>query len=75
MRDWHILTNGLVRFTTDDRFDVLYTEGSYDWILQVTIIIVVLKKCSHDRCITMIIVFWPENQKEMEIVLRASFAD
>lgn len=35
MRDWHILTNGLVRFTTDDRFDVLYTEGSYDWILQI----------------------------------------
>jgi len=35
IRDWHILTNGLIRFTTDDRFNVLYTEGSYDWILQI----------------------------------------
>ena len=35
IRDWHILTNGLVRFTTDDRFNVLYKEGSFNWILQV----------------------------------------
>ena len=36
IRDWHILTNGLVRFTTDDRFNVLYKEGSFNWILQVS---------------------------------------
>jgi len=35
IRDWHILTNGLVRFTTDDRFNVLYKEGSFNWILQI----------------------------------------
>ena len=35
IRDWHILTNGLVRFTTDDRFNVLYKEGSFNWVLQV----------------------------------------
>ena len=37
IRDWHILTNGLVRFTTDDRFNVLYKEGSFNWILQVAV--------------------------------------
>ena len=37
IRDWHILTNGLVRFTTDDRFNVLYREGSFNWVLQVII--------------------------------------
>ena len=42
IRDWHILTNGLVRFTTDDRFNVLYTEGSYDWILQVISMIITI---------------------------------
>ena len=36
IRDWHILTNGLVRFTTDDRFNVLYREGSFNWVLQVS---------------------------------------
>jgi len=35
IRDWHILTNGLVRFTTDDRFNVLYKEGSFNWVLQI----------------------------------------
>ena len=35
IRDWHILTNGLVRFSTDDRFNVLYKEGSFNWVLQV----------------------------------------
>jgi len=35
IRDWHILTNGLVRFTTDDRFNVLYREGSFNWVLQI----------------------------------------
>lgn len=35
IRDWHILTNGLVRFTNDDRFNILYKEGSFNWILQI----------------------------------------
>ena len=35
IRDWHILTNGLVRLPTDDRFNVFYKEGSFNWILQV----------------------------------------
>lgn len=35
IRDWHILTHGLIRFTTDDRFNILYTDGSYDWILKI----------------------------------------
>jgi hypothetical protein len=34
-RDWHILTNGLLTFTTDSRFKVLYKEGSFNWVLQV----------------------------------------
>ena len=42
IRDWHILTNGLVRFTTDDRFNVLYKEGSFNWVLQVETICAVL---------------------------------
>jgi len=35
IRDWQILTNGLIRFTGDSRFNVLYTEGSFDWVLQI----------------------------------------
>ena len=35
-RDWHILTNGLVTFTSDSRFKVLYKEGSFNWVLQVS---------------------------------------
>jgi hypothetical protein len=34
-RDWHILTNGLLTFTSDSRFKVLYKEGSFNWVLQV----------------------------------------
>ncbi|XP_023325495.1 zwei Ig domain protein zig-8 [Eurytemora carolleeae] len=34
-RDWHILTNGLLTFTTDSRFKVLYKEGSFNWVLQI----------------------------------------
>ena len=35
MRDWHILTNGVLTYTSDSRFAVLHKEGSYDWILQI----------------------------------------
>jgi len=35
LRDWHILTNGVVTYTTDSRFQVLHKEGSHDWILQI----------------------------------------
>ena len=48
IRDWHILTNGLVRFTTDDRFNVLYKEGSFNWVLQVETICAVLSSSDCD---------------------------
>lgn len=35
LRDWHILTNGMLTYTSDSRFQVLHKEGSYDWILQI----------------------------------------
>jgi len=35
LTDWHILTNGVVSYTKDDRISVLYREGSFDWILQI----------------------------------------
>lgn len=35
IRDWHILTHGLMSFTKDERFKVLYSEGSFNWILQI----------------------------------------
>jgi hypothetical protein len=35
LSDWHILTNGVVSYTKDDRISVLYREGSFDWILQI----------------------------------------
>ncbi len=35
MRDWHILSNGVLTYTSDSRFSVLHREGSYDWILQI----------------------------------------
>jgi len=38
LRDWHILTNGVVTYTTDSRFQVLHKEGSHDWILQIRFI-------------------------------------
>ena len=51
IRDWHILTNGLVRFTTDDRFNVLYKEGSFNWVLQVMrgVIPTVILTLTHSR--------------------------
>lgn len=35
LRDWHILTTGVLTYTSDSRFQVLHKEGSYDWILQI----------------------------------------
>ncbi|TRY75614.1 hypothetical protein TCAL_07500 [Tigriopus californicus] len=35
LRDWHILTNGVQTYTSDDRFSILHKEGSFDWILQI----------------------------------------
>ena len=35
LRDWHILTNGMLTYTSDSRFQVLHKEGSYDWVLQI----------------------------------------
>lgn len=32
--DWHILSTGLYTYTSDMRFNVLHTEGSDDWTLQ-----------------------------------------
>ncbi|XP_045621449.1 transmembrane and immunoglobulin domain-containing protein 1 [Procambarus clarkii] len=32
--DWHILTTGIYTYTSDMRFNVLHTEGSDDWTLQ-----------------------------------------
>ncbi|XP_069992813.1 opioid-binding protein/cell adhesion molecule [Penaeus vannamei] len=32
--DWHILTTGIYTYTSDLRFNVLHTEGSDDWTLQ-----------------------------------------
>ncbi|XP_049877239.1 zwei Ig domain protein zig-8-like [Pectinophora gossypiella] len=34
-RDWHILSSGLFMYTNDERFQVLHSEGSDDWILQI----------------------------------------
>lgn len=34
-RDWHILTSGMLTYTNDERFQVLHTEGSDDWTLQI----------------------------------------
>ena len=35
LRDWHILTTGVLTYTSDSRFQVLHKEGSYDWVLQI----------------------------------------
>ncbi|XP_063841768.1 zwei Ig domain protein zig-8-like isoform X1 [Scylla paramamosain] len=32
--DWHILTTGVYTYTSDRRFNVLHTQGSDDWTLQ-----------------------------------------
>ena len=34
-RDWHILTSGMFTYTNDERFQVLHSEGSDDWTLQI----------------------------------------
>ncbi|XP_066908100.1 limbic system-associated membrane protein-like [Halyomorpha halys] len=34
-RDWHILTSAMFTYTNDERFQVLHTEGSDDWTLQI----------------------------------------
>ncbi|KDR15426.1 Neuronal cell adhesion molecule, partial [Zootermopsis nevadensis] len=34
-RDWHILTSGMFTYTNDERFQVLHSEGSEDWTLQI----------------------------------------
>jgi len=34
-RDWTILTNGVFTITSDDRFSVRHSEGSFDWVLQI----------------------------------------
>ena len=35
LRDWHILTNGVITYTSDSRFAILHKEGTYDWVLQI----------------------------------------
>ncbi|CAG9563665.1 unnamed protein product [Danaus chrysippus] len=34
-RDWHIISSGVFMYTNDERFQVLHSEGSDDWILQI----------------------------------------
>ncbi|CAH0696130.1 unnamed protein product [Spodoptera exigua] len=34
-RDWHIISSGMLMYTNDERFQVLHSEGSDDWILQI----------------------------------------
>ncbi|XP_061720687.1 lachesin-like isoform X2 [Cydia pomonella] len=34
-RDWHIISSGLFMYTNDERFQVLHSEGSDDWTLQI----------------------------------------
>ncbi|XP_069361721.1 limbic system-associated membrane protein-like [Maniola hyperantus] len=34
-RDWHIISSGVFLYTNDERFQVLHSEGSDDWILQI----------------------------------------
>ncbi|KOB69045.1 Immunoglobulin domain-containing protein-3 [Operophtera brumata] len=34
-RDWHIISSGVLLYTNDERFQVLHSEGSDDWILQI----------------------------------------
>ena len=35
MRDFHILTNGMITYTSDARFSILHTPNSGEWSLQV----------------------------------------
>lgn len=34
-RDWHILTSNMFTYTNDERFQVVHSEGSDDWDLQI----------------------------------------
>ncbi|XP_073970659.1 vascular endothelial growth factor receptor 1-like [Rhodnius prolixus] len=34
-RDWHILTSAMFTYTNDERFQVLHSEGSDEWTLQI----------------------------------------
>ena len=34
-RDWHILTTGVLTYTSDERFSVFHPEGTDDWTLQI----------------------------------------
>ncbi|KAB0803554.1 hypothetical protein PPYR_00524, partial [Photinus pyralis] len=34
-RDWHILSSGMFTYTNDERFQILHSEGSDDWTLQI----------------------------------------
>lgn len=34
-RDWHILSSGSMTYTNDERFQVLHTENTDDWDLQI----------------------------------------
>lgn len=34
-RDWHILSSGVFTYTNDERFQILHSEGSDDWTLQI----------------------------------------
>ena len=34
-RDWHIITSGILTYTTDDRYQVIHKEDSDNWDLQI----------------------------------------
>ncbi|XP_041984902.1 zwei Ig domain protein zig-8-like [Aricia agestis] len=34
-RDWHIISSGVFMYTNDERFQVLHSSGSDDWVLQI----------------------------------------
>ncbi|KAK7590527.1 hypothetical protein V9T40_002140 [Parthenolecanium corni] len=34
-RDWHIITSGVITYSTDDRYQVVHNENSDNWDLQI----------------------------------------
>lgn len=34
-RDWHILSSGMFTYTNDERFQIMHSEGSEDWVLKI----------------------------------------
>lgn len=34
-RDWHIITSGVLTYSTDDRYQVLHNENSDNWDLKI----------------------------------------